>query len=238
MRREHLAKFSVRIAGGTDGQGGGSGPVAVFLHGYGAPGGDLATLARELGHPNDLRYVFPEAPILLAQGFVDSRAWWHIDWEARERQALETGELDLSDEVPDGLAVARGQLDTLLAAIHERLGTRPETTILGGFSQGAMLACDVALRAETAPRALVLMSPTLLAKAEWQPLAQKRAQMPVFMSHGTADPVLPYPMSEKLMRLLTDAGMHVEWVPHPGGHEIPPRVTRPLSAFLHRYAHP
>lgn len=234
MHREHLAKLSVRIAGGTDGNGAGNGPVAVFLHGYGAPGGDLAPLARELGSPHSLRYVFPEAPILLAQGFVDSRAWWHIDWEAREKQVREAGMLDLSDEVPNGLDTARAQVNDLLEAIHERLGSTPETLILGGFSQGAMLACDVALRAEIPPRALVLMSPTLLCRQEWEPLAKQHAGLPVFMSHGTADPVLPYPMSEQLMRLLTGAGMRVEWVPHPGGHEIPRRVTQPLTAFLGR----
>ena len=63
MRMERWADLQVRIAGGNDRDGGGSGPVVVLMHGYGAPGDDLVALQRVLTVPRDVRFVFPEAPL-------------------------------------------------------------------------------------------------------------------------------------------------------------------------------
>ena len=61
MRQERFGGLNVRITGGTDGKGGGRGPLVLLLHGFGAPGDDLVSLADVLNVPTGTRFVFPKA---------------------------------------------------------------------------------------------------------------------------------------------------------------------------------
>jgi len=232
MRQERFGGLQVRIVGGSDGKGGGDGPVVILLHGFGAPGDDLVSLWQVLDAPRGTRFVFPEGPLSLSLGFGESRAWWMIDMERLNRDIAAGRLRDLSRDVPKGLAEARQRLIALLDDVERRLGANPNTTILGGFSQGAMLSCDVALRTERPLAALVLMSGTLLAKEEWVPLMPRRKGLRVLQSHGSADPLLPFSLAEQLRELLSQAGLAVEWVSFRGGHEIPEIVMKRLGAFI------
>jgi phospholipase/carboxylesterase len=79
---------------------------------------------------------------------------------------------------------------------------------------------------------LVQLSGTLLARQEWRPAVAKRAGLSVFQSHGTQDPILPYPMAERLRDELVKAGLAVSWHSFRGAHEIPEPVLRQLGGFL------
>src|SRR5260221_11214931 len=136
MREAALGGWRTRICGGTDREGGGTGPVVILMHGFGAPGTDLVPLWRELSVPHDVRFVFPEAPLELDFG---GRAWWPIDM-ARLQERFEKGAERLIAEVPAGIAEARCAVLALLEALERELSLVPETTVIGGFSQGAMLA--------------------------------------------------------------------------------------------------
>jgi phospholipase/carboxylesterase len=209
----------VRVAGGEDRDGGGSGPLVVLLHGFGAPGDDLVPLFRQLDVPRHVRFAFPEAPVDLAEalgpGYAGGRAWWLIDpsWLAPENQ----GKLaERAKQIPDGLAEARERVKAVL----EGLGAAPAQTILGGFSQGAMLTTDVALRAEQPFAGLALMSGSIVALDEWQPGFAKLKGVPVMQSHGKADPLLPFAAAERLRELMKAGGADVRWVEFAGGHTI------------------
>ena len=230
MKVEQLGGLKVRLTGGTDGRGGGDGPVVVLLHGWGAPGDDVVPLGQEIDAPRETRFVFPEAPLSLQMGFGDSRGWWMLDIEKRQREIAAGRARDLSREVPKGLAEARAKVIALFDELERRVGTTQ--LVLGGFSQGAMLACDVALRTGTPLAGLVLLSGTLLAADEWTPLMPKRKGLRVFQSHGSADPLLPSFMAEQLRDVLKQGGLSVEWVGFRGGHEIPGLVLDRLGAFL------
>ena len=106
--------------------------------------------------------------------------------------------------------------------------------VLGGFSQGAMLSCDVALRSARPLAGLVLMSGTLLAEDEWRRGMAARAGLKVLMSHGDRDPLLPIAGAERLRDLFTTAGLDVTWRPFHGQHEIPGQVLDELSVLLGR----
>jgi phospholipase/carboxylesterase len=106
--------------------------------------------------------------------------------------------------------------------------------VLGGFSQGAMLACDVGLRLEPAPAALVLFSGSLINAPEWRQLAPRRRGLPVFQSHGREDPILPYGDAERARELLEEAGLEVEFLPFPGGHGIHPLALARAAALVAR----
>jgi phospholipase/carboxylesterase len=234
VRTETFGELTVHLAGGSDREGGGAGPLVVLLHGFGAPGADLVPLYRALTPPVGTRFAFLEAPLELGMGFGDGRAWWMIDMLRLER-ALAAGEVrDLTSDVPDGLAEARAQVIATLDALQADLGVEGSRVVLGGFSQGAMLALDVALRTERALAGLVLLSGTLLAEHEWLPLLPKRAALPVLQTHGRQDPLLPFSIAERLHAELTRAGLDASFVPFNGGHEIPGSALDALDRFVVR----
>jgi phospholipase/carboxylesterase len=217
--------------------------TCVFLHGFGAPGDDLVGLASDIDVPPGTTLVFPEAvhslQDFLVQPVGDARAWWMIDMGAMER-AIVRGELrDLRAQVPEGLAEARAGVVSMLDALEAENASAglPESDcprlVLGGFSQGAMLSLDVALREpERSLAGIVLLSGTLLAEREWMPLMPGRKGTPVFQSHGDSDPILPFSIAENLRDGLKGAGIDVTFDPFRGPHTITPRVLEHLSAWL------
>lgn len=208
---------------------GGEGPIVVLLHGFGASGSDLVGLSQVLGP--DRRYIFPEAPLALPAMYGDGRAWWMLDMEKMQRAMMMGTPRDLSEEYPEGLAKARAQLDGHLAAIESEFGVERSDIVLGGFSQGAMLSCDVALHSKVKPKSLVLLSGALLARNEWVP-AMTGASLNVFQSHGTDDTVLAQSGGIALKEALEEAGSTLEWHSFRGGHEIPMPVLGALRTFL------
>jgi len=231
MKKAKIGSLDVVLAGGSDREGGGDGPVVVLLHGFGAPGEDLVSLFRVLDVPAGTRFVFPAAVLSLAsEGYGAGRAWWRIDMAAIQR-----GDVRLTTTVPEGLEVARAAIDGLLDHVETTWNTPASRIVLGGFSQGAMLSLDVALRRKTPPKGVALLSGSLIAEPEWRALlatplaAGARA---VFQSHGSLDPILPFSVAEALRDLLRSAGADVTWCPFRGGHEIPPPVLDGLGRFI------
>lgn len=232
MKMIRIGGLDVRLTGGTDGQGGGNGPVVVLLHGFGAPGDDLVPLGDVIDVPAGARWLFPQAPLSLNMGFGDSRAWWMIDM-ARIQADRAAGRIrDLSQEIPKGLAPAREKLLEFLNEVEQKLGADPRKTVLGGFSQGAMLSCDAVLHTEHSYAGLVQLSGNVLAQPVWGPLLLKRKGLPVFQSHGMQDDILPNIGAERLRDVLSKAGLAVEWHSFRGGHEIPEIVVQRLGLFL------
>ena len=232
VREERLGGLLVRMTGGPDGSGGGDGPVVVLLHGFGAPGDDLVPLWQVIGAPPGTRFIFPVGPLSFQMGLGESRAWWMIDMERLNRDIAAGRLRDLSRDIPPGLEEARDRIVAFLDDLECRFGVGPRNIVLGGFSQGAMLACDVTLRTDRPFLGLTLLSGTLLAKEEWVPLMPKRRGLRVFQSHGSEDPLLPISLAEQLRDCLLEAGLTVEWVRFEGGHEIPSVVTQRLGRFL------
>ena len=238
MRHEHWAGLDVCITGGQDRQGSGEGPLVVLLHGFGAPGDDLVALWRYLNVPDEVRFLFPAAPLNLDMGFGDARAWWMFDME-RVTQARALGEWDeLSQEIPRGLAPARTQVLDLLPEAMEKLGASPNSSVLGGFSQGAMLSMDIVLHSDIPFAGLVLLSGTLIAKHEWLARLPGRQGLPVFQSHGTDDPLLAFSVAQQLRDHIQKAGLPHSWVEFQGGHEIPIQVLEELGTFFQTVLYP
>ena len=227
MRRVKIADLE-SVMMGDEGEGG---PLVVLLHGFGAPGEDLVPLGEALNLSAETRFIFPAAPNVIDGGW-DGRAWWMIDM-MKLQMSLMTGNVrDLARDVPEGLAEARALMSAFLDEVETRF--RPSKWVLGGFSQGAMLSLDVMLHREKTPNGLVLLSGTLLAEDLWLPRMAAKKSVPIFQSHGTHDPILPFAAAEQLRDHLTQAGATVDWVPFRGQHEIPPPVMRGLHAFLTR----
>ena len=82
------------------------------------------------------------------------------------------------------------------------------------------------------------MSGTLLAERDWLPLMSKRKGLPVYQSHGTHDPILPFSFAERLRDEMKNAGLTVTFTQFRGAHEIPGAVIDGVGKFLESLAGP
>lgn len=210
----------------------------VLCHGYGAPGDDLASLTPHLAEwigpaSSAFRFIFPEAPGDLSElGMPDGRAWWPLNMMALQ-ELLQTDQFSqLHNQQPPGIDEARGQLAEAIGEALKQMPGRqspgdgtseaaPIPYVIGGFSQGAMLTMDVALRSELPPPAmLVQFSGTLVCQDQWQAALPRLASTHVIQSHGRIDPILPFTSAEALRDVLKEGDVEVEFISFQGPHTI------------------
>jgi phospholipase/carboxylesterase len=200
------------------------GVAVVLLHGYGAAGDDLASLAERLARPGS-RFIVPAAPLPQGSG----RAWWRIE-DRRPPHAWD-------EQPPSGfepnpqVSSARRQVQQLLRDVKARYA--PERLVLAGFSQGAMLSLDVALQAEPAVDRVGVLSGVMLADSLAALQAQRAPKTSFFVSHGRQDPVLPFAGAERACQMLEHHGYAVQFHPFDGRHQIPGEVTAALGDFIY-----
>lgn len=201
----------------------------ICFHGYGADAADLASLARELALKRPARWLFPDAPLPLDAGpFPSGRMWFPIDMAAIE-EAQRTGvPRDLSGLRHEGLDEAAARARAFLDALE----TPWEDLILGGFSQGAMLALELALGAPVSPRGVFILSGNLFDEQGLRARAPARAGLPFFQSHGTEDLILGYRGARRLEAALREAGWRGELVSFPDGHTLSAEAVAGLTRFL------
>jgi phospholipase/carboxylesterase len=230
MQLHRFGELNARVVGN------GEELVVVLLHGFGAPGDDLVALASVMNAPKGTRFVFPEAPISFSMGFGESRAWWMIDMLHLQTMLMQGRFEELKREVPDALERSREQLEKLLDGVQAKYGVAGSRLVLGGFSQGAMLSLDLALRSDRPLAGLILFSGTIMCADDWKRRFSSRSGIPILQSHGRVDPVLPFTFAEELRDMLVNAGFDHTWAPFMGGHEIPPPVMAAAGEFLRRLA--
>src|SRR3982751_3841698 len=156
----------------------------IVLHGLGADGNDFVPVAKELDlrEIGSVRFVFPHAPtmpVTINGGYV-MRAWYDILGTDLVRREDERG-LRQSQRLGEGLIAqerARGVASTRI--------------VLAGFSQGCALTLMTGLRCAERLAGLVGLSGYLplagLLEAERH---NANRETPIFLAHGTADPVIP-----------------------------------------------
>lgn len=204
------------------------GPLVVLLHGFAGAPEDLEPFARSIGV--GARFVFPEGYAPLTEFGLPGRGWWPSDGTARAA-AIESGEpRDLSAFEPEGLQTAHDRMSRFLDVLALESGSAP--LILGGFSQGAMLAFDIALRSTRPLAGLVQLSGARIAQRLWNPALRTRAGTPAFISHGQHDSDLAFFAAETFARDLRAADWQVDFCPFDGGHEVSLVALRGLKRFL------
>lgn len=199
--------------------------TVVCLHGYGADMRDLAPLALEIKTKRPVNWLFPDAPETLDWG---GRAWFPIDVQAFE-EAQRTGTpRDLSLREPEGMAAAREEMQAFL----KELAVPWEKLVLMGFSQGAMMAIDLAARAEKAPAGVVALSGTLVHRESLAALAASKKGLKFFQSHGSVDPILGFAQARELEKVLVAAGWSGQLHRFEGGHAVPSEILENLGRWL------
>lgn len=226
--------LQTRVVGDEQAQGG---TVVVLFHGYGAPGDDLVPIARALDVDKSTRFIFPAAPHALQSGVDFSafgmgapRAWWHIDIAALEDALANGRQREFLTEVPSGMKEAREMACALLDEVEKKMA--PTRIIVGGFSQGAMLATSITLETDRKIDGLIAWSGTYLCEQIWKPRMPLRAGLRTLHTHGTHDPLLPHALAEKLVHDMKEAGVNAEFVSFRGQHQIPPVALQRTEALL------
>lgn len=187
--------------------------AVIWLHGLGADGHDFVPIAPELLRPGwpAIRFLFPHAPVraVTINNGARMRAWYDIvDFDLANR-ADETGVLE---------SVA--QVDALIAREAGR-GIPASRVILAGFSQGGAVTLAAGLRQRTPLAGLVGLSTYMPAPAGARTaLADGARRQPVFMGHGTQDPVVPLAAGEQSAALMRELGFEVEWRTWPMPHSV------------------
>ena len=188
----------------------------IVLHGLGADGHDFVPICGELDLAalGPARYVFPHAPtrpVTINNGYV-MRAWYDVafgDLEGRSRRADE-----------NGVRKSQSQIGLLIAREAER--NIPFGNIaVAGFSQGGAMALQTGLRYPEKLAGVMALSCYLpCADSFAAEAAPANRKTPVFMAHGTHDPVVPYQMGANSRDLLAKSGYDVEWHEYPMQHSV------------------
>jgi phospholipase/carboxylesterase len=200
----------------------------IWLHGLGADGHDFEPIVPELRlDPGlNIRFIFPHAPMIpvtINQGFV-MRAWYDIrenrieaeQDEAGIRQSAETLEQLIEEQVESGIAVER--------------------IVLAGFSQGGAIALFTALRyPQRLAGAMVLSSYMPLSSSLVHEKSDANNGIPIFLVHGSDDPVIPVDLAYRTRGELEKEGYAPEWHEYRGmAHSVSAQELLDISEWLHR----
>jgi phospholipase/carboxylesterase len=189
----------------------------VLLHGRGVDERDLAPLLDELDPDRRLLGVAPRGPLSLPGS---PGAHWYI--------VRRVGYPD-----PDSFAESYAQLGAWLEALAESSGISPERTVLGGFSQGAVMAYALGLgEGRARPAAILAMSGFVPVVDGWSADLEARRGLPVAIRHGTRDPVIGVEFGRQARALLEPAGLDVSYRESPIGHGVDPAWLPELASWL------
>lgn len=198
--------------------------LVVFLHGYGADGADLLGLADVLApHLPDTAFVAPDAAERIP-GAAFGNQWFAIprfdgSTEAQAEAGLKMATVDVNAFLDQRLAYE---------------GLRPQALALVGFSQGAMMALQVAPRRAVAMAAVVAISGRLIHPERLA--TEARVKPPVLVMHGDQDQVVDFAEMSLAADALTAAGFDTYGHVMAGaGHGIAEDGLSTALAFLKQF---
>ena len=199
----------------------------IWLHGLGADGHDFEPIVPELVGAGEraLRFVFPHAPVrpVTINGGFAMRAWYDI--ASLERHAAQ----DLA-----GIRASQAEVVRLIDREVAR-GIRPSHVVLAGFSQGGALAIYTGTRfAQPLAGILGLSSYALQSDRFERERSAANRTTPVFLAHGSQDPVVPPELGHELRQLLENAGCPVEWHSYAIPHAVCPEELTHVAVWLRR----
>ncbi len=193
----------------------------VMFHGYGADAQDLAGLVDSFNFKKPCNWLFPNGNLTVPIGPGSTgRAWWNLQMNSLPGDWALHRPTEMNSAVDKALKMfASMKFDW-------------KDVIVGGFSQGAMLATEVFLKAPAAPAGLICLSGTLLSETEWKAAVPNRKGSTILMSHGEIDQVLPHKGSARLQKFFEDNEVKTNFVSFRGGHEIPMPVINKMKTYI------
>jgi phospholipase/carboxylesterase len=201
--------------------------AVIWMHGLGADGYDFVDIPPLLRLPESLavRFVFPHAPMqpVTINGGMVMRAWYDVRHDAGARREDEAG-----------IRASQQHIEALIAREKTR-GVTAARLVLAGFSQGGAMALHTGLR-HAEPLAGIMALSCFL------PLAERLAgeasaanrDTPIFLAHGTHDPIIPLVRARHAHEVLAGLGYRVEWHEYPMPHSVCDAELRDIGAWLTR----
>lgn len=200
--------------------------AVIWMHGLGADGHDFEPIVPELALPASLgvRFIFPHAPVrpVTLNNGMAMRAWYDI---------LELGG---GKEDGEGLRASQSAVEALIAHEASR-GIAAGRIVLAGFSQGGAIAFQAGLRHPQRLAGIMALSTylPLAGTVEAERHAANRG-LPIFMAHGSADPMISIGRAEQSRKMLEALGYPVEWHEYPMPHSVCPDEIADISGWLQR----
>ena len=197
----------------------------LVLHGLGADGNDFVPIAQELdlSSVGPVRFVFPNAPVMpvTINGGYQMPAWYDIygpNLVQREDEA--------------GLRRSQASIEALIEKEKSR-GIAADRIVVAGFSQGCAMALMTGLRHKEKLAGIVGLSGYLPLAAT---LAAERDaanhDTPIFLAHGSHDPVVVLPRATATREALQALGYRVDWHEYPMAHSVCMEEIADLNTWL------
>jgi len=198
----------------------GANPVAsvIWLHGLGADGHDFEPIVPELGLRAPLRFVFPHAPVrpVTINNGARMRAWYDI--------------FQFGGGPEDEAGIRDSE-----KAIQSLIENEKRPVFLAGFSQGGAIVLQTALRYPKKLKGVLALSTYLpLSTKLSREKSVENQDLPIFMAHGTQDPVIPLQKARLSREVLEQQGYKVEWHEYPMPHSVCPQEISDISSFIAR----
>jgi phospholipase/carboxylesterase len=212
--------------------------AVILCHGFGASGEDLIGLAQPFvqllgSRASDVAFVFPAAVMSLDErGMPGGRAWWWIDLDRLLNFPTPETLRAFRCDRPEGMREATEKVCALVAEIRQNWNLSAQQIVLGGFSQGSMVALDAAVTMPEPPAGLVLYSSALICEPEWTEAVKKLKSTKIIQSHGRRDSVLHISQGQALRDVLTAAGCDLKYLEFNGYHEIHPAAISATAELL------
>jgi len=198
----------------------------IWMHGLGADGNDFVPIVDEMELPaRPLRFIFPHAPVrpVTINGGFMMRAWYDVvsdDFSRREDEG--------------GVRESQAMIEALIRRENER-GICCADIVIAGFSQGGAMALHTGLRyPERFAGVLALSTYVPVPKTLEAEMSQANRDVPIFMAHGTADPVIPLWLAGSSRQLLERLGYDVQWHEYVMGHSVMWEEVADVSHWLQR----
>jgi phospholipase/carboxylesterase len=201
--------------------------TVIWLHGLGADGRDFEPIVPELRLPSamPIRFIFPHAPhrpVTINGGYV-MRAWYDIRTAEFVQREDEAGIRESEQTVRD-----------LIAQEHKR-GIPSQRVVLAGFSQGGAIALHTGVRYPERLAGIMALSTYLPLADSFRTEAHAANQtVPIFMAHGTEDPIIPIERGRQSADLLKRAGADVMWRTYDMAHSVCIEEIGDIAAWLIR----
>jgi phospholipase/carboxylesterase len=199
--------------------------AVIWMHGLGADGYDFVDVPPMLGLRLPVRFVFPHAPMqpVTINGGMVMRAWYDVRHDAGVRREDETG-----------IRASQRRVEALIAREKAR-GIPAKRLVLAGFSQGGAMALQTGLRHPERLAGVMALSCFLpLADRLAAEAASANRDVPIFLAHGTHDPVIPLARAEDARAVLGGLGYRVEWREYHMPHSVCPEQLADIGAWLAR----
>ncbi len=206
--------------------------AVIWLHGLGADGHDFEPIVPELVDEAwpAIRFVFPHAPVraVTINGGMRMRAWYDI-------LGLEIAQRQDERGVRESIAFVQG-----LIARENARGVPSERIVIAGFSQGGAIALASGLRHPERLAGVVALSTYLpIAESSAGERSEANRALPIFMAHGSLDPVVGHALGQMSRSYLEQLGYAVQWHSYSMPHSVNAEEIADLARWLgERFAPP